>query len=94
MIASRNPKCMGKYNFEDIARFAKKRFVDGYETLELLSQAKSQREKEEIALVCLLDVDDAQILSLKLDCKYAGKCKITDCRERLRKMIAADLAKD
>ncbi|MDT8386845.1 MAG: hypothetical protein RQ736_04985 [Thiogranum sp.] len=83
---------MGKYNFEDIARFAKKRFVEGYETLELLSQAKSQREREEIALVCLLDVDDAQIVALELDCRYAGKCKITDCRERLRKMIAADLA--
>lgn len=93
MIVSRNPQCMGKYNFEDIARFAKMRFVEGYETLELLNQAKSQREKEEIALVCLLDVEDAQIVSLKLDCRYAEKCKITNCRERLRKMIAADLAK-
>ena len=90
--ACNNPRCMGDYDFEHIARFAKKRFVEGFDTIALLEQAKSQREKEEIALVCMLDVEDDVIKDLRLDCRHAGQCKATDCRDRLKRMIEADLA--
>jgi hypothetical protein len=89
--ACRNPRCMGNYDFEQIARFARKRFIDGFDTVALLEQATSTREKEEIALVCLLDVEDEAITDLRLDCRHAGHCKATDCRDRLRKLIAHDL---
>jgi hypothetical protein len=88
----RNPACLGNYDFEHIARFAKKRFIEGFETMALLAQAQSTREKEEIALVCMLDVKDDVITDLRLDCRHAGKCKATDCRERLKKLIEDDLA--
>jgi hypothetical protein len=42
---------MGNYDFDHIAFFAKKRFVEGCNTIELLGAAKTEREKEEIALV-------------------------------------------
>ncbi len=87
----RNPSCLGNYDFEHIARFAKKRFIEGVDTVALLEQAKSKREKEEIALVCLLDVEDDVIKDLRLDCRHAGKCKATDCRERLKKIIEQDI---
>lgn len=90
--ACRNPKCMGNYDFDHIAYFAKKRFVEGCDTVALLKQAKSKREKEEIALVCLLDVEDDVINDIQLKCRYAGQCKATDCRARLKKMIERDLA--
>ena len=86
-----NPRCMGNYDFDHIAFFAKKRFVEGFNTIELMEAAESEREKEEIALVSLLDLEDGQIRDLQLCCKYAGRCKTIDCREKLIKMIGEEL---
>ncbi|MGD8591670.1 MAG: hypothetical protein PVF82_02500 [Gammaproteobacteria bacterium] len=91
-MVCRNPGCLGNYDFDHIAYFARKRFVDGFNTVTMLEHAKSQREKEEIALVCLLDVEDDQIQDLKLSCKYSGRCKVTTCRAKLKKMIEKELA--
>jgi len=88
-----NPRCMGNYDFDDIARFAKQRFVDGVQTIALLEGASSTREREEIALVSMLDVHDDVIRDLRLDCRHAGECKTTDCRARLKTMIEEQLAK-
>ncbi|MFQ5643609.1 MAG: hypothetical protein ACE5FQ_07910 [Thiogranum sp.] len=87
-----HPDCLGHYDFDSIARFAKKRFVDGYTTLSLLERAESEREKEEIALVSLLDVEDDRIRDLELSCRYSGQCKVLDCRDRLKKMIQDELS--
>lgn len=87
-----NPRCMGNYDFEHIAHYARKRFVEGFDTVALLQQASSQREKEEIALVCLLDVKEDVIRDLQLSCRHADKCEVTDCRNRLRDLIERDLA--
>ena len=83
---------MGHYDFEHIAHYARKRFVEGCDTVALLQQARSQREKEEIALVCMLDVDENVIRDLKLSCRHADACEVTDCRDRLRELIERDLA--
>jgi hypothetical protein len=91
MIACHNPRCLGNYNFDNIAFFAKKRFVEGWNTIELMEAATSEREKEEIALVSLLDLEDDKIRDLQLCCKYAGPCKVIDCRDRLKKMIEGEL---
>lgn len=86
-----NPGCLGNYDFDQIAFFARKRFVEGCNTVDLLQQARSEREKEEIALVSLLDVADDQIRDLKLSCRYEGVCKVTTCREMLRNLIEEEL---
>lgn len=88
-----NPACLGTYNFEHIAHYARKRFVDGCDTVALLEQAKSESEKEEIALVCMLDVEDDKIRDIGLSCRHASHCKVTDCRARLKKLIEDDLAR-
>ena len=87
-----NPDCLGNYNFDNIAYYAKKRFVDGCDTVAMMEQAESEREKEEIALVSLLDVEDDQIRDPKLSCKHDRQCKVLDCRDRLKKMIQDELA--
>ncbi len=91
-MACYNPGCLGNYDFEQIAFFARKRFIEGYNTVTLLEQAKSEREKEEISLVCLLDVEDDQIRDLQLSCRHAVQCKVMDCRDKLKKMIKEDPA--
>ena len=88
-----NPGCLGNYDFDHIARYARKRFIEGYNTVELLEQARSEREREEIALVCMLDIEDEQIRDLQLSCKYNGQCKKTNCRDMLRKMIQDEIKK-
>lgn len=88
-----NPGCLGNYDFDHIALFAIKRYVEGYNTVTLLEQAESAREKEEIALVCLLDVEDNKIQDLDLCCGHAGHCKVINCRDKLKKMIAEELSK-
>lgn len=88
-----NPKCLGNYDFERIAYFAKKRFVEGHDTIALMEQAQSEREKQEIALVSLLDLEEDTVRELNLSCSYDNECKATDCREMLKKLIEEELVK-
>ena len=92
-------ECMGEYDFDHIAYFAKKRFIDGCDTIillaELLASAKTEREKEEIALVSSLKLEGDKIKELQVRCRYAGQCKTdagqcrtSDCIKKLKKMIA------
>jgi hypothetical protein len=85
--------CLGNYDFDDIARFARQRFVDGIQTMELLERASSRRELEEIALVSMLDVHDDVVRDLRLDCRHARTCKTTNCRARLKTLIEQELAR-
>ena len=89
-MTCRNPGCLGNYDFENIAFYAKKRFVDGYDTITLLKQAETETEKEEIALVCMLDVTEDQVQDLQLSCKHPD-CKVTNCRVLLKKLINNNL---
>ena len=91
-MASSIPGCLGEYDFDHIAYFARKRFIEGYDTISLLNQARTEREKEEIALVAMLDLDDDIVRDLKLCCRYSAICKVTICRDKLKKMIEADMA--
>lgn len=86
-----NPGCFGSYDFDNIANFARKRFIEGNSTISLLEQARSQTEREEIALVCMLDVEDELVLDINLSCRYANDCKVTNCRDKLRKLIEVEL---
>ena len=91
IMACQNPQCMGNYNFEDIVYYAKKRFLEGYKTIDMMQAAKSEYEKEEIALVSLLDIEDNEIQNLQLCCNLNKLCKTIDCRDKLKKMIKAEL---
>jgi hypothetical protein len=92
IMTCHNPGCIGNYDFDRIALFARKRFIEGFQTVTLLEQARSQREKEEIALVCMLDIADDQVSDLQLNCRHKDRCKVTTCRSLLKTMIAAELA--
>ncbi|MDH5179656.1 MAG: hypothetical protein OEZ39_18175 [Gammaproteobacteria bacterium] len=90
-MVNRSPGCFGNYDFDHIAYYARRRFVDGCNTITLLSEAKTDTEREEIALVCMLDVEDELVLDIELECRYATDCKVTNCRDKLRKLIEKEL---
>ena len=87
-----NRGCLGEYDFDKIAMFARKRFVEGIDTVSLMSQACSDSEREEIALVCLLSVEDEVVRDIQLNCRYADTCKMTNCRDKLRNLINREMA--
>ena len=87
------PGCVGKYDFDEIIFFAKKRFIEGLDTITLLKQARSVREKEEIILISLLDVEDDQVKDIQLDCSHATNCQVQNCRQRLKQMFKDSLDK-
>ena len=91
MMACHIPDCMGNYDFDKIAFFAKKRYIEGCNTIELMGSAKTQREREEIALVSLLHVEKNQIRDIQLTCKHSDKCKVMDCRDRLKNMLEEEI---
>ncbi len=81
------PGCQGHYDFERIALMAKKRFIDGIDTITLMQQADSEQEKQEVALIALLNVEEQQIKALQLACPYALSCQVLDCQQRLRTLL-------
>jgi len=91
-MSCHNPGCMGNYDFDRIAYFARKRFIEGVSTLLLLEQACSDRERQEIALVSLLDVEDDQIRYLRLSCIHREDCMVFNCRARLKSMLEEEMA--
>ena len=90
-MAYYNPGCLGNYNFDNIALYAYKRFIEGYNTIDLLLQATSTREKEEIALVAMMDIDDTTVDNIQLSCPHAEKCQVTNCRQLIKAMIDDNL---
>lgn len=87
----KNPVCMGHYDFEHIVQFAKMRFIDGHSTINLLLKAHNEIEREEVALVCMLDIDDDTVANIELNCRYSRRCQVKDCRDRFRNLIEASL---
>ncbi|MFV1985174.1 MAG: hypothetical protein ACC657_16615 [Thiohalomonadales bacterium] len=86
-MVCRNPSCLGNYDFDHICTIAIQRFVEGYNTVDMLVGAKTTQEVEEICLVCLLDVEDNKIEEMELSCEHSVNCKVTNCREQLREII-------
>ena len=91
-MGCQNRGCLGDYDFDHIAAFARKRFIEGIDTVSLMSQAGTDIEREEIALVCLLSVEDDVVRSIQLRCRHAETCHMTNCRDKLRNLINQELA--
>ncbi len=85
------PGCAGDFDFEHIAAVAKKRFVEGFDTVELLQQATTDKEKEEVVLISLLKIEDDQIKELNICCDQEINCQVLDCRRRLKQLLEKQL---
>jgi hypothetical protein len=82
-----NPACIRQYDFDQIAFFARKRYVEGISTIMLLCSAKTESEKTLIALVSLLDLEDDKIRELKPYCSQQCQRLMFDLRDRLKSML-------
>ena len=82
-----DPGCIRQFDFEHIAYYARKRYVEGISTIVLLTNARTEAEKSLIALASLLDLDDDKIRELKPYCSQKCQQLMFDLRDRLRLMI-------
>jgi hypothetical protein len=82
-----SPGCIRQYDFDQIAFYARKRYVEGISTIMLLCSAKTESEKTLIALVSLLDLEDEKIRELKPYCSQQCQRLMFDLRDRLKSML-------
>lgn len=57
-----SPLC--ELNISHLIHYAHKRYIENVQTIELMQQASTDQQKEEIALIALLDVKDDFNISL------------------------------
>lgn len=89
-MACFNPECIGNSNFDRIAFYARRRFVEGVDTITLMTEAPTEHEKREVALAALLDLDESSLRRLNLfNCSQQG-CKAHDYRQRLRQLLGLE----
>ncbi|WP_210396149.1 hypothetical protein [Motiliproteus sediminis] len=85
-----NSECLGNSDFERIARHARRRFVEGIDTVTLMQGASSERERREIALAALLDLDEATIAGIELFACDSLQCRAREYRQRLRRLLSLE----
>jgi hypothetical protein len=82
-----NLACIRQIEFDRIAYFARKRYIEGVSTIVLLCAAESESEKTMIVLASLLDLEDDKIRELKPYCSHQCQRLMFDLRDRLKSMI-------
>ena len=78
----------GKYDIREFLPIVQKKFVDGFSTVELLKEAQNDEEKDKVAIVALLDLDDETVMHMLSDNKNGYEdFDILSCRNWLKKML-------
>lgn len=84
--------CLRKYDFDHIAFYARKRYVEGVSTIVLMCNAKTESDKTLIILASLLDLEDDSIRELRPYCSSQCQRWMFNLRDRLRRMIQQECA--
>lgn len=80
--------CFGKYDIREFLPIVQKKFVDGFSTVELLKKAQNDEEKDKVAIVALLDLDDGTVMDMLSDKNNENEdFDILSCRIWLKKML-------
>jgi hypothetical protein len=74
-----------------LQHWARKRYIEGVPTMELLRLARLPRERAAIAMVALLDVPDEEARRVLAPRANAG-CDVLRCREHVRRWLMGMLA--
>ncbi len=79
-------RCFCQVAMEELIEWARKRYLEGISTVQLLRLAKNRQEKEAVSIVALLDLSDEE-LSRVLSPLRASDCNVLACREHVRKWL-------
>jgi len=70
-------------NFYHLVYYAHKKFYEGIPTIELLKQASTEQEREEISLVALLEVERDLTLELKHQSQNILRFQLSDFKRAM-----------
>ncbi len=80
--------CFAKYDIRELLPIVRKKFVDGFSTVELLKEAQNDEEKDKVAIVALLDLNDGTVMRMLSDNKNGNEdFHILSCRNWLMKTL-------
>jgi hypothetical protein len=79
-------RCFCQIAMDDLIGWARKRFLEGLSTVQLLATAKNPQEREAVGIVALLDVSDEELARV-LSPLRASDCNVLACREHVRKWL-------
>ncbi len=79
-------RCFCEITMDELVGWARKRYLEGISTVELLSMAKSRQEKEAVGMVALLDVSDDELARI-LSPLRASDCNVLACRDHVRRWL-------
>ncbi len=90
MVAAPKPisprACFCHIPLRDLRRWARKRFVEGRETVDLLRMATRPRDRAAVCVVAMLDVPDDEVVRL-LGPRTQPGCQVLTCRDHVRKWL-------
>lgn len=80
-------RCFCQFTMDELAGWARKRYLERVPTIHLLTLARSPQEREAVGIVALLDVGDDEVLRMLTPLTPAG-CNILACRDTVKKWLA------
>ena len=78
--------CFCQIPEEELKPWVEKRYVEHQSTIELLHSTDNPHEKEIISIVAMLDVDEADLLTMMGDVDMPDH-HILHCRENVKQML-------
>ncbi len=81
-------KCFCKFDPEDLAEVAWRKFVSGESTLDLMRVASNSHERDVVCIVSMLDVGEEMADCLMSQDDVEPTCDVLRCRESLRRSLA------
>ena len=78
-----------EFNLNNLINYAYKRYIENIQTIELMQQATTHKQKEEIALVALLDVKDDLNINLSFTGPYRNINNLQQLRTEILQAIKA-----
>ncbi len=80
-------RCFCRIAIDELAGWARKKYVERIPTVQLLRMAKGPGEREAIGIVALLDVPDIEVIRMMSPLTPSG-CNILACRDRVKEWLA------
>ncbi len=86
--------CFCRYRVDELAKLAKTKFIEQHSTVDMMEHAGSDTERAEVAIISLLDVDDATLREVMEGKLEDGECNVVSCRRMLKRQIGTLIDKE
>ena len=83
--------CFCKYDIDELIHIGRKKYLEKIPTVELMKEATSRKEKDEVCVISMLDIDDEKLEEVMANKVTDKKCNVISCRQMLREQIKKKL---